>query len=127
VSEVRRSLPPCPRPEPDRALSAASRAARALGKTELARELAFAALGQGWNDLRPFPGYTSRPSLASREAGRVFVDILMDVMEPVVRAALFDGKRQPVPLMRWLRALTLEGRIHTSKVAPADVLAIATD
>jgi len=125
VSDIRHALPPCPRPEADPALIAASRAARLVGKTVLARELAFAALGQGWNNLRPFPGYTGRPSLASKEAGAVFVDVLMSVMEPVVRAALFEGRRQPTPLMSWLRSVTLDGRIQTSKVALADVLAVA--
>ncbi len=123
VSSVRSTLAACPVPAADPAISTASRVASAMGRDELARELAFAAVGQAWNDLRPFPGYTSRPSLASAEAGRVFVDTLLDLMVPTVRRALVDGERQPPPLMRWLRAVTLDGRIPTAKVPLDAVLA----
>jgi creatinine amidohydrolase len=123
VSDLRKTLPPCPVPQPDPALATASRVASAMGRTELARELAFAAVGQAWNALRPFPGYTSRPDVASPEAGRFFSGTLLDLMVPVVRDALLEGRRQPEPLMRWLRAVTLDGRIPTSKVPLDQVLA----
>src|SRR5260370_37005528 len=62
-------LPPCPPIVADRALLAASRAAQRLGPSPLAPELQFSPTGKGWDALPPFPAYTSRPHLASREAG----------------------------------------------------------
>lgn len=121
VSSLRLRLPPCPDIVPDAALRRASSAARALGREELARELSLAAAGRGWNALRPFPGYTSRPAQATREAGAFFAGALMDALEPVARGVLDDGAEPPRPILRWLRRLTLQGRIPTSHV-PVDAI-----
>ena len=48
-------------------VAAAPGVARAAGKTKLATELWFAAIGRGWTNLRPFPGvHESRPHTAPR-------------------------------------------------------------
>ncbi len=121
VSAIREQLPPCPEIVPDAGLLKAAAAARRLGRRTLARELGLAAAGKGWNALRPFPGYTSRPALATREAGAFFAQALVDALEPVARAVLHDGAEPPRPILAWLRALTLEGRIATTDV-PVDAI-----
>ena len=63
------TLPPCPKVPPARPLLVAARLARALGRAALADECAFAAAGAGWRALRPFPGYTGWPHLASATVG----------------------------------------------------------
>lgn len=110
VDPIYRELPDCPAFEPDRALEAASRAAARLGQGLRARELHFAALAIGWSKLRPFPGYTGRPRLATAEAGAYFARYIVERATPAV-SATFDGAAPPPPVMRWLAALTLGGRL----------------
>src|SRR5262249_14242084 len=69
VSPAYVALPPCAPVEPKRDLAAAARVARRLGRDLLARELDAAAVSTAWTELRPFPGYTSRPALATAASG----------------------------------------------------------
>ncbi len=78
VSPIVERLPPCAPVTPDRGVGALARAARRLGSGRLADELDFAARGLGWYSLRPFPGYTGRPHLASAEAGARFVEAIFE-------------------------------------------------
>lgn len=111
VSEVRRELPPCPPIRPALALSLASRAAGALGARGLSRDLAFAAVGAGWYALRPFPGYTGRPALASAAAGAFFAKEIVD-RYAATAAEVFAGRaRSPRPILGWMPAATLGGRL----------------
>ncbi len=105
------SLPPCPVIVPDRTLSALAAAARRGGRESFARELELAALGAGWGELDPFPGYTSEPAYANVASGEAFVGHALRMMLPVVRAVLEDGERAPPPFMPWLERATLGGRL----------------
>ncbi len=110
VDPIYLELPDCPAFAPDATLEAASRAAARLGRAAYARELHFAALAIGWSKLRPFPGYTGRPRLATRETGAFFARYIVERAAPVV-ASVFDGGEPPGPIMPWLAALTLGGRL----------------
>jgi creatinine amidohydrolase len=115
------SLPPCP---PFQAAGSPRRVAaalRALGRDALAREVEFAALGSAWYALRPFPGYTGRPSLATPGAGRFFAEALIRIMAPVVRRVLVGGEPAPRAVLGWVRPLTLRGRLPTARVPVTDV------
>jgi creatinine amidohydrolase len=109
VSPVYRRLPPCPRPARKAAFGGVGRAAARVGKGVLARELEFASKSMGWFDLRPFPGYTGRPSLATAEAGRWFAQRV--ACEYACRAdAVFSGKESsPGPIMEWISTLSVDG------------------
>jgi creatinine amidohydrolase len=116
VSEVYKTLPPCPDFTPTLMLSTAQRLARMLGRETLAEELGFAAIGTGWYKLNPFPGYTGRPHHATREAGAAFARFMMKELVPVVQA-VFDGSGAPPrAVMPWVRWATLGGRISLVKV-----------
>ena len=81
----------------------------------LGAELTAIARIAGWTSLRPFPGYTGCPRLASAEAGEVFVQAMVDAFaEETLRA--FDTARPHRPLMSWLRWLTLGGRVEPPRV-----------
>lgn len=122
VASIHRDLPPCPEPTPDPRILAASTVAKRLGRDELARELIFAAAGRGWNALRPFPGYTSWPSFATGEAGAYFARYMVDRLAPMMRSVLEEGAEPPRPIMRWLRELTLGGRLPTMNVPLDQIL-----
>lgn len=124
VSPLHRALAPCPEVTPDAGLMTASRAASRLGRAAFARELSFVAAGRGWYALRPFPGYTSDPSLATAEAGAFFAGILADETAPTVRAVLEDGAEPTRPILRWLRAVTLDGRVPVTDVKLDQILAV---
>jgi creatinine amidohydrolase len=111
VAPSHRELPPCPEIRPEPGLARAARAAAALGRNALARELTFAALGVGWNQLRPFPGYTSRPSHARAEAGAFFASAILDLFAPVAESVLCEGAQPPAPIMAWLGRASLGGRL----------------
>lgn len=111
VDPAYRTLPPCPDFAPDRRLEAASRAARRAGRAELARELATAAHFVAWRAVRPFPGYTGRPHLASAEAGRAIVRHLTDVLADATWDAIGRNVPSPPPPMSWLATATLGGRL----------------
>src|SRR5207248_3352169 len=91
VAKSHVNLPPCPPIRRDPALELAARAARAMGRDLLARELDFAAAGKGWNAMRPFYGYTGRPHRATAQAGAVFTRAFLDTYVRGVEAVL-DGR-----------------------------------
>ena len=111
VSPSHRLLPPCPDWPEHPVLRAASRVAGWMGRRRLAAELALAARVARWFSLRPFPGYTGRPHRASAEAGDVFVDALVEKLSSVIQATLFRGEAAPAPVMAWMAAATLGGRL----------------
>jgi creatinine amidohydrolase len=104
VSPVHRELPPCPIPAPWGPLAAA---ARLTG----APELTVAAYGAGWMRLRPFPGYTGHPALATAEIGALFARAVVDGVVPALRAAL-DGAEPAAPPFRWVGPLSLWGLVR---------------
>jgi hypothetical protein len=101
---------------PDAKLLAAGRVADRLGRPALARELRFAAFGSGWYALRPFPGYTSRPHLASREAGATIARYMVREFAAVTARVLRGEEEPPAPIMRWIAPVTLGGSISTGGV-----------
>jgi creatinine amidohydrolase len=111
VSKDLARVPPCPAVTPDAATTALARAAERVRARELASQLRTAAHYQGWLALRPFPGYTGRPHLASAAAGRVFVDRILERYEALVEG-VFEGRaRSPEPPMAWAATATLGGRL----------------
>lgn len=121
VASDHTSVPPCPPTHPPRALTTLSRLFAAAGRRKLAGELRVMAEGIAWMNLRPFPGYTSRPHLASATAGAVFVDGMLDRVEELARRVFVNGERSPRPPFKWMRALTLGGRIPNPRV-PLDAV-----
>ncbi len=115
VGEIYRTLPPCPTITPDPPFVAAARVARAAGKTQLATELWFAAVGRGWTNLRPVPGYTSRPHRATAAAGAYFARRIVDEYEQATRA-VFAGADGPRPIMPWVVGASLGGMIPATSV-----------
>jgi creatinine amidohydrolase len=106
-----RAVPPCPEFRPNRSFTAAARLARLMGADQLARELDFAAAGLGWTAMRPFPGYTGRPHLASAQAGAVFAQQLIDGYEKLAEDVFADRASSPPPIMPWVEKVSLGGRI----------------
>lgn len=104
-------LPPCPRSKPDPTLARLASLARRAGRKQLAQELIFAAEATGWFRLRPFPGYTSLPALATPETGRVLADLVFAECARVARAVLAGETPCPRPILRWMHPLTLGGRV----------------
>jgi creatinine amidohydrolase len=119
VSPGHRELPPCPAIVPDAAYSAAARVARLLRREQLARELEFAALGRAWESLRPFPGYTGRPALASAESGAAFARHILDRYEPAALEVFDAGAPPPEPLFAWAEAASAGGRLVRTPPLPA--------
>jgi creatinine amidohydrolase len=117
VSPAFRSLPRCPAVRPDRGFLIAERVARAFGAEALANELGYAAVGTAWTQLRPFPGYTGRPDLATAEAGRVFADAILARYVDVGRRVLEGEIPPPEPVFRWVARATLGGRIVPTSIA----------
>lgn len=111
VSPVHRKLPPCPPVTPNRGFLFASRLARRLGRAMLARELELAAVGFGWATLRPFPGYTGRPALASARSGAYFARKIIEGYTPVVEAVFAGRERAPRPIMSWVGPVSGGGRL----------------
>jgi creatinine amidohydrolase len=111
VRALYKELPPCPSFRPARLPSVASRIARAIGARELGRELALVGDGLGWYALRPFPGYTGCPHLATPEAGAVFARTILDAYAGAARDVLYGSARSPRPILRWLPVASLGGRV----------------
>jgi creatinine amidohydrolase len=111
VSPAHRDVPPCPPITPEPKMRRASNVARVLGHTELADELAMVAMGLGWQSLSPFPGYTSQPHLARAESGAFFAAEIAQGYAELIRD-VFEGRREaPAPPLRWIAALTANGRL----------------
>lgn len=124
VSPIHRELPPCPPVKPNGMLAAASRLASSIGRASLARELRLASVGQGWGDLRPFPGYTSEPAFADARAGRFFADVIGERFHAAVEAVLERGEAPPRQPLAWIRALTLGGRLRPPTPSMSEILAL---
>ncbi len=118
-------LPPCPPVPPVRPLRWLAALAGAVGARRLAGELRFAAEGMGWYHLRPFPGYSSRPSAASAAAGAVLAARIVEGQAQVIRDAL-AGRPTPRPLLGWTRWVLLGGRVGSPRV-PVDQVALPWD
>ncbi len=111
VAPEHRSLPPCPSWPTDRRADRASRAAAAIGADELASELRFVASALGWMTVRPFPGYTGNPALATAEAGACFARVMLDRCTEAAEEVFAGRAESPAPIMRWLGPLSLGGRV----------------
>jgi len=119
VMQDRRNVPDCPAIKPDPAVMFASKAFHFFGAKRLAKEFAFIADAIGWMRLKPFPGYTGYPRLASREVGDIFVQ---DIVDRYVAALVttFKGDREAslqftrAPF-RWLIALSLFGLLDSAE------------
>jgi creatinine amidohydrolase len=120
VSTRHRDLPPCPEIVPDARFVAAARAARLLGRDVLARELEFASVGLGWNQLRPFPGYTGRPALATLTSGAAFARHIVARYEPAALDVLDRGAAPPEPIMAWAGRVSAGGRIGRMSLPPLE-------
>jgi creatinine amidohydrolase len=114
-------LPPCPSVQRDRALHAVALAAGGLGRSTLAQELDFAAVARGWYALRPFPGYSGMPHLASARAGKKIAKLCVNEMLPTVMRVLDGAGSSPTPFMSWVRSATLGGRVLQLRVPPEAV------
>ena len=86
-----------------------ARAADRLGRTVLAQELRFVGMGMAWFGLRPFPGYTCEPALATAEIGAIFAELICAGLVEEVEAVLVDGAPSLPPVMRWTATLTFGG------------------
>jgi creatinine amidohydrolase len=111
VLPIHRDLPPCAPFRQPRAAVLASRAARALGASTLAQELSLVGDGLAWYALRPFPGYTGRPDLASAEAGAIFAREIVSAYVAAAKDVLWGDAASPPPIMRWLPFASLGGRL----------------
>lgn len=121
VSDVRLRLPDCPEVTPDPSLLRASRMAASLGRRRLAAELRLAAQGTGWQKLRPFPGYTGRPSWASAAIGEAFGELLVDAYAESATEVLAGRRPHPPAVMAWLPWATLGGRVTPSRARSSSV------
>ncbi len=111
VSACIRALPACPEVTPDPSLQLLSKAAQLVGRAAAANELAFAAIGRGWGQMRPYYGYTSEPVYAAASAGRFFADVIVEKFATAV-SGVFDGNQSPPrPVLRWVEAMSLGGRL----------------
>jgi creatinine amidohydrolase len=116
VSDVRLSLPPCPALVPPAPLAAVPGLARTLGRAHLADELRFGALLLAWLALRPFPAYTTRPSLANAASGKALASLIVQRYAEAAEAVLVNGAPSPRGHLPWVKHLTLGGRIDLAKV-----------
>ena len=121
VSPRWREVEDCPPVRPAMVFWGLASAARGLGAATLAAELEAAAFSTGWQGLRPFPGYTGRPRLASAEAGERFCEHLLALYAQAAEAVLVRGEAHPQPILRWVRPLTLGGRLPAI-AAPASAV-----
>jgi creatinine amidohydrolase len=104
-------VPPCPSFRASPAAVAAARIAETVGARRLAREVALVGEGLAWFALRPFPGYTGSPHLASAAAGAAFAREIVARYADVGRDVLSGRRRSPRPILGWLPVATLGGRL----------------
>jgi creatinine amidohydrolase len=130
VSRAYRRVPPCPSFRPHRGWGLSASLARGIGRTRLAKwaridekatklaaELEFTAEAYGWHTLAPFPGYTSRPHLASARSGSVFAEGLVRRFAEEVEL-VFRGQKEPTPpALAWAAPLSFGGRV--GQLSPA--------
>lgn len=111
VSQDLSGVPDCADFSPDATLLALATRAERRGREGLAAELRMAAWGKGWFSMKPFPGYTSRPRLASAAAGRAFIGHVLPTILAEGRDVLWEDAAPPEPPMGWLHDLSLGGRL----------------
>ncbi len=116
VDAIYRELPPCGVVTSLPGLERAARLAKLCGRETLASELSYAAYGNGWHALDPFPGYTGRPALASVEASGFFAGEIMPLFVENVRAAFAGNRGGPRPILPWLRTVSFGGRLFRARV-----------
>jgi len=116
VSERLDEVQPCPPFDRVGYVSFLSKVVGLLGAAQTAREMSFAADALGWPELRPFPGYTSRPAFATARAGEVFAEKILERYAEAGRDVFVHGKAPPEPIMRWLKWLSFGGRVEATKV-----------
>lgn len=104
-----RSTPPAPALPTVPIWEGAARVADKLGRVELAKEMRWVGMGMGWFALRPFPGYTCEPAMASAEVGEVFARLICDGITEEVERVLVDGAPSTPPVLRWVSTLTFGG------------------
>lgn len=121
VAPLHKTLPPCPPLVPEALMVRLGAIARRFGKARLAAEFDLAGHGRAWSALRPFPGYTGQPAHASAAAGAFFSRLIVERYVAACRAVLDDGHEGPVPIMGWLRFLTLGGRLPTGHIDLDDI------
>lgn len=109
VSSLHRELPRVPVPAPNESFARAAATARALGRLDLARELAFASVGVAWQSLRPFPGYTGSPGLADARSGAGFAEEIARTYAQVLEDVLYGDAPSPPPILPWSAWASLGG------------------
>lgn len=112
VSSSHRDLKPCAELVPDGRIESLATAAAAVGRTELAAELAMVGRGLAWKALDPFPGYTGKPHLARAASGAVFARVVSEGYAALIDDVIAGRRVAPAPPMRWVEALTLGGRLR---------------
>jgi creatinine amidohydrolase len=112
VSPDYRNVPPCPAWRSHPAVALLANAARLAGVRDFAAEAAYAAMGLGWLALRPFPGYTGRPSLARAEVGAILSGLIVDTFAQATLDVFDRGAPAPRPALAWLETLTVGGRAY---------------
>jgi len=111
VDPCYKDLPPCPEVRPPLWMRLIPAGLDRLGLRRLARETEFSGVGATWYGLRPFPGYTGSPHLASTELAQALTDRLFDEMVELVRDVLEGAAEPPPPMIRWLKLLSLGGYV----------------
>lgn len=112
VSPVYRELPDCPVVKRTGLLHALARLLRPFWKE--AGDLVNAAQSLGWLALRPFPGYTGVPSLASAVAGEFYVEkLILPRYEQACVDALWGTAPDTPPNSAWSAPLArlIGGRV----------------
>jgi len=109
VSKDLASIPDCPSFQAAPALALASRVALRLGKARLAAELDFAAAGTGWMALKPCPGYTGQPRLATAAEGERHLAIILTLYEALARRVFDRGETHPRAPLAWARYTRVAG------------------
>lgn len=99
------SLPPCPAFKGSGIYAIAASVFRALGFTRRAQEMDLAGAAAAWFALRPFPGYTGEPALASPQAGAAFARAIVDRYAAAAEAVLYGDQPSPAPILAWLESL----------------------
>ncbi len=110
VSKIHLDLPPCPPLVADKKTLGLARTAAAVGRIELADELAMVAHGLAWHALKPFPGYTGHPHLARAASGAIFAKEVADGYAALIGDVVAGRADAPAPPMQWIAKLTANGR-----------------
>lgn len=107
------SVPPCPPVTPLLPALGAAALARKLGRPDVADDFELIARALAWQGLDPFPGYTGEPHLANAESGKRLAALIIDRYVEVVTDVFAGRAKSPPPILAWLAAATLGGRVTT--------------